>query len=243
MKTTSSPVERIIVALDFPDSVGAERLLKQLEGIPCYMKVGMELFYAAGPQFVLKLKEAGYNVFLDLKLHDIPNTVKGGSASVTRLGVDMFNVHAAGGRAMMEAAREGVEQAMSGRPGAAKPLLIGVTHLTSTSQQTLNDEIGIAGPIDEAVLRYAALAKQSGLDGVVASPLEVTRIKERCGESFATVTPGIRPAGSAVGDQSRIMTPQEAFAQGTDYIVIGRPVTAAADPRQALEQIVESITG
>lgn len=243
MKTTTSPVERIIVALDFPDSIGAERLLKQLEGIPCYMKVGMELFYAAGPQFVLKLKEAGYNVFLDLKLHDIPNTVKGGSASVTRLGVDMFNVHAAGGRAMMEAAREGVEQAMAGRPGAVKPILIGVTHLTSTSRQTLNDEIGIAGPIEEAVLRYAALAKQSGLDGVVASPLEVTRIKERCGESFATVTPGIRPAGTAVGDQSRIMTPQEAFAQGTDYIVIGRPVTAAADPRQALEQIVESITG
>jgi orotidine-5'-phosphate decarboxylase len=242
MKMTSSPVERIIVALDFPDSRGAERLLKQLEGIPCYMKVGMELFYAAGPQFVVKLKEAGYNVFLDLKLHDIPNTVKGGSASVTRLGVDMFNVHAAGGRAMMEAAREGVEQAMSGRAGAAKPLLIGVTQLTSTSQPVLNDEIGIAGPIEEAVLRYAAMAKQSGLDGVVASPLEVTRIKERCGASFATVTPGIRPAGSAIGDQSRVMTPQEAFAQGTDYIVIGRPVTAAADPRRALERIVESIT-
>jgi orotidine-5'-phosphate decarboxylase len=242
MKTTSSPVERIIVALDFPDSRGAERLLKQLEGIPCYMKVGMELFYAAGPQFVVRLKEAGYNVFLDLKLHDIPNTVKGGSASVTRLGVDMFNVHAAGGRAMMEAAREGVEQAMSGRAGAVKPLLIGVTQLTSTSQPVLNDEIGIAGPIEEAVLRYAAMAKQSGLDGVVASPLEVTRIKERCGDSFATVTPGIRPAGSAIGDQSRVMTPQEAFAQGTDYIVIGRPVTGAADPRQALEQIVESIT-
>jgi orotidine-5'-phosphate decarboxylase len=242
MKTTSSPVERIIVALDFPDSRGAERLLQQLKGIPCYMKVGMELFYAAGPQFVVKLKEAGYNVFLDLKLHDIPNTVKGGSASVTRLGVDMFNVHAAGGRAMMEAAREGVEQAMSGRAGAAKPLLIGVTQLTSTSQPVLNDEIGIAGPIEEAVLRYAAMAKQSGLDGVVASPLEVTRIKERCGDSFATVTPGIRPAGSAIGDQSRVMTPQEAFAQGTDYIVIGRPVTGAPDPRQALEQIVESIT-
>lgn len=243
MKTTNSPVERIIVALDFPDSRGAERLLKQLEGIPCYMKVGMELFYAAGPQFVVKLKEAGYNVFLDLKLHDIPNTVKGGSASVTRLGVDMFNVHAAGGRAMMEAAREGVEQAMSGRAGAVKPVLIGVTHLTSTSQPVMNDEIGIAGPIEEAVLRYAAMAKQSGLDGVVASPLEVTRIKERCGDSFATVTPGIRPAGSAIGDQSRVMTPREAFAQGTDYIVIGRPVTGAPDPRQALEQIVESIIG
>lgn len=243
MKTTADAVERIIVALDYPDAQAAERLLDRLQGIPCYMKVGMELFYAAGPQFVLRLKEAGYNVFLDLKLHDIPNTVKGGSASVARLGVDMFNVHAAGGRAMMEAAREGVEQALSGRPGAARPMLIAVTQLTSTSQQVLNEEIGIAGPIEETVLRYAALAKQSGLDGVVASPLEVAGIKERCGASFATVTPGIRPAGAAVGDQSRVMTPREAFAQGTDYIVIGRPITAAADPRRALEQIVESITG
>lgn len=242
MKTAGSPAERIIVALDYPDASGAEGLLRQLEGLPCYMKVGMELFYAAGPQFVLRLKEAGYNVFLDLKLHDIPNTVKGGSASVTRLGVDMFNVHAAGGRAMMEAAREGVEQALAGRPGAVKPILIGVTQLTSTSQGVLNDEIGIAGPIEEAVLRYAALAKQSGLDGVVASPLEVTRIKERCGESFVTVTPGIRPAGSAIGDQSRVMTPREAFAQGTDYIVVGRPITGAADPRQAFERICSSIT-
>ncbi|PYI54539.1 orotidine-5'-phosphate decarboxylase [Paenibacillus flagellatus] len=236
------PVERIIVALDYPDAEGAERLLRRLEGIPCYMKVGMELFYAAGPQFVLRLKEAGYKVFLDLKMHDIPNTVKGGSASVTRLGVDMFNVHAAGGRAMMEAAREGVELALSGRPGADKPMLIGVTHLTSTSRQTLNDEIGIAGPVEDAVVRYAELAKAAGLDGVVASPLEVTRIKERCGDAFATVTPGIRPAGAALGDQSRVMTPREAFAQGTDYIVVGRPVTGAADPREALESIVASIT-
>lgn len=240
--TTVNPVERIIVALDYPNADGAERLLKQLEGIPCYMKVGMELFYAAGPQFVIRLKEAGYKVFLDLKMHDIPNTVKGGSASVTRLGVDMFNVHAGGGRAMMEAAREGMEQAMSGNPGSDKPLLIAVTHLTSTSRQTLNEEIGIEGPVEEAVLRYASLAKQSGLDGVVASPLEVVQIKERCGSSFCTVTPGIRPAGAAIGDQSRVMTPKEAFAQGTDYIVIGRPITAAPDPRAALEQIVQSIT-
>jgi orotidine-5'-phosphate decarboxylase len=206
------------------------------------MKVGMELFYAAGPQFVLELKDAGYNVFLDLKLHDIPNTVKGGSASIARLGVDMFNVHAAGGRAMMEAAREGVEQALSSAPGAAKPILIGVTQLTSTSRQMLNDEIGIAGPIEEAVLRYAEAARNAGLDGVVASPLEVARIKERCGASFVTVTPGIRPAGAAIGDQSRVMTPEQAFAEGTDYIVIGRPITAADDPREAIERIVTSIS-
>lgn len=233
--------ERVIVALDRPDVDGAERLLRQLEGIPCYMKVGMELFYAAGPQFVLRLKEAGYRVFLDVKMHDIPNTVKGGSASVTRLGVDMFNVHAAGGRAMMEAAREGVEEALSGQPGAERPLLIAVTQLTSTSRQTLNSEIGIEGTVEDAVLRYAGLARASGLDGVVASPLEVRAIKDANGEAFVTVTPGIRPAGSAAGDQSRIMTPQEAFAQGTDYIVVGRPVTAASDPRQALEAIVDSI--
>ncbi|MEF3305572.1 orotidine-5'-phosphate decarboxylase [Paenibacillus sp. GYB003] len=242
MKTTGNPAERIIVALDYPDPQGARQLLKRLEGIPCYMKVGMELFYAAGPQFVLELKDAGYNVFLDLKLHDIPNTVKGGSASIARLGVDMFNVHAAGGRAMMEAAREGVEQALSSAPGAAKPILIGVTQLTSTSRQMLNDEIGIAGPIEEAVLRYAEAARNAGLDGVVASPLEVARIKERCGVSFVTVTPGIRPAGAAIGDQSRVMTPEQAFAEGTDYIVIGRPITAVDDPREALERIVTSIS-
>ncbi|WP_127579664.1 orotidine-5'-phosphate decarboxylase [Paenibacillus koleovorans] len=232
-------VQRIMVALDYPNAESAERLLQQLEGIPCYMKVGMELFYAAGPQFVLRLKERGYKVFLDLKLHDIPNTVKGGSASITRLGVDMFNVHAGGGLAMMQAAREGMEAAAS---GASMPILIGVTQLTSTSQAVLNDEIGIAGPIEDAVLRYAGLAREAGLDGVVASPLEVRGIKARCGSSFVTVTPGIRPAGAAVGDQSRVMTPSEALAQGTDYMVIGRPITAAPDPREALEQIVASFT-
>lgn len=234
-------VERIIVALDYPDASGAEKLLQQLKGIPCYMKVGMELFYAAGPQFVLRLKEEGYKVFLDVKMHDIPNTVKGGSASVTRLGVDMFNVHAAGGLAMMQAAREGVEAALAGIPGASRPILIGVTQLTSTSRAVLNDEIGLAGSVEDAVLRYAGLARDAGLDGVVASPLEVPGIKARCGPSFVTVTPGIRPAGAALGDQSRVMTPREAFAQGTDYIVIGRPVTAAPDPREALEQIVASL--
>lgn len=237
----SSPlVERIMVALDYPNEAGAELLLQQLQGIPCYMKVGMELFYAAGPQFVLRLKEQGYKVFLDLKLHDIPNTVKGGSASVTRLGVDMFNVHAGGGLAMMQAACEGVESALTS--GSSRPIVIGVTQLTSTSRATLNDEIGIAGPVEDAVLRYASLAREAGLDGVVASPLEVPGVKARCGTSFVTVTPGIRPAGAALGDQSRVMTPREAFAQGTDYIVIGRPITAAPDPRQALEQIVASLS-
>ncbi|MDF2669255.1 MAG: orotidine 5-phosphate decarboxylase [Paenibacillus sp.] len=236
-------VERIMVALDYPNGNDAEKLIKQLEGIPCYMKVGMELFYAAGPQFVLRLKEQGYKVFLDLKLHDIPNTVKGGSASVTRLGVDMFNVHAGGGLAMMQAAREGAEAAFASLPaGSQKPIIIGVTQLTSTSRAVLNDEIGIDGPVEDAVLRYASLARAAGLDGVVASPLEVPGVKARCGTSFVTVTPGIRPAGAALGDQSRVMTPREAFAQGTDYIVIGRPITASPDPRQALEDIIASLS-
>jgi orotidine-5'-phosphate decarboxylase len=234
--------ERIIVALDYPNAEAAERLLAELRGIPCFMKVGMELFYAAGPRFVQRLKEEGYRVFLDLKMHDIPNTVKGGSANITRLGVDLFNVHAAGGQAMMQAALEGAEQALSGTPGAKRPVIIAVTHLTSTSREMLNREIGIPGEISDAVLRYAELAKRSGLDGVVASPLEVPLVKEACGSAFLTVTPGIRPEGAERGDQSRVMTPREAFRQGTDYIVVGRPVTAAANPRQALEQIIQSIS-
>lgn len=234
---------RIMVALDYATAAGAEQLLRQLEGIPCTMKVGMQLFYAAGPAFVTKLKERGYNVFLDLKMHDIPNTVKGGAESITRLGVDVFNVHVAGGSQMMEAALEGVDKALSGAAtGTSRPIVIGVTHLTSTSQAMLNDEIGIDGAIDQAVLRYAGLAHAAGLQGVVASPLEVTKIKALCGSSFVTVTPGIRPAGSDIGDQSRVMTPKEAFEQGTDYIVIGRPITAAEDPRAMVESILDSIS-
>jgi len=237
--------ERIMVALDYAEAGEARKLVQALKGIPCYMKVGMQLFYSAGPQFVLDLKERGYKVFLDLKMHDIPNTVKGGSESVTRLGVDMFNIHAAGGKEMMEAALEGVDKALAGggnANGALKPVVIGVTQLTSTSQQVMNNEIGLAGTVADAVIRYASLAKSAGLHGVVASPLEVTQIKAACGAGFVTVTPGIRPKGAAIGDQSRIMTPEEAFAQGTDYVVIGRPITAADDPRAALEQIIASVS-
>ncbi|WP_159884017.1 orotidine-5'-phosphate decarboxylase [Paenibacillus puerhi] len=238
----TSVAERIIVALDYASAQEAEALVRSLEGIPCYLKVGMQLFYSAGPQFVQSLKKKGYRVFLDLKMHDIPNTVKGGAESITRLGVDMFNVHAAGGKLMMESAREGVDKAMTGAgPGSKRPLLIGVTQLTSTNQATLNDEIGIAGSVEDAVVRYAELVRSSGLDGVVASPLEVVRIKQACGAGFVTVTPGIRPAGADIGDQSRIMTPPQAFAQGTDYVVIGRPITGAQDPRAALEAIIASV--
>ncbi|MCZ8518805.1 MULTISPECIES: orotidine-5'-phosphate decarboxylase [Paenibacillus] len=239
----TTAAQRIMVALDYPQAEQAEALVESLAGIPCYMKVGMQLFYSAGPGFVSRLKEKGYQVFLDLKMHDIPNTVKGGAESITRLGVDMFNVHAAGGRAMMEAAMEGVDKGLTGTGTSVKrPEVIGVTQLTSTSQEVMNGEIGIAGTVEEAVLRYALLTRSAGLNGVVASPLEVVRIKEACGSGFVTVTPGIRPAGADIGDQSRVMTPFEAFAQGTDYIVIGRPITGAADPRAALEAILASVS-
>ncbi len=186
------------------------------------------------------MKKRGYHVFLDLKMHDIPNTVKGGANSIAKLGVDVFNVHAAGGLKMMEAAVEGVEQALVGT-GLKRPLIIAVTQLTSTSQPVLNDEIGIAGTVEQAVVRYAELTKQAGLDGVVASPKEVGLIKNTCGLAFKTITPGIRPAGADIGDQSRIMTPGQALDAGTDYMVIGRPITAAADPRAALETIIEEL--
>lgn len=238
--TADQAAKRIMVALDYPDAAGAERLINELKGIPCYMKVGMQLFYAAGPSFVESLKARGYYVFLDVKMHDIPNTVKGGANSVTRLGVDMFNVHAAGGGAMMEAALEGVDAALNGT-SLKRPTVIAVTQLTSTNQATLNEQIGIAGTVEAAVLRYAKLAQIAGLQGVVASPSEVEAIKAACGQSFQTVTPGIRPAGSAVYDQSRFMTPGEALRQGTDYMVIGRPITAASEPRAALESIIEEM--
>lgn len=241
MTTREQIAGRIMVALDYPNAEAATSLIQQLEGIPCYMKVGMQLFYAAGPDFVRELKSRGYRVFLDVKMHDIPNTVKGGANSVTKLGVDMFNVHAAGGVQMMQAAMAGVEEALAADSSLNKPTVIAVTQLTSTNEQVMNEEIGIAGAVADCVVRYAQLTKQAGLDGVVASPQEVTLIKEACGTAFQTITPGIRPAGSAIGDQSRVMTPAEAFKQGTDYIVVGRPITAAANPREALESILKEL--
>jgi len=232
---------KLMVALDFPEAEQAKGLIQTLEGIPCYMKVGMQLFYASGPDFVKELKSRGYSVFLDLKMHDIPNTVKGGARSITRLGVDMFNLHAAGGLKMMTAAQEGIQAALEDDSSLKKPLLIAVTQLTSTNQETLNREIGIPGLVEKSVLAYAALAQKAGLDGVVASPLEVQAIKGQCGTAFMTVTPGIRPAGSESGDQSRTLTPGQAIGQGTDYIVVGRPITAASDPREAAEQIIEEM--
>jgi orotidine-5'-phosphate decarboxylase len=232
---------RLMIALDYPDVAGARSLIDKLEGIPCYMKVGMQLFYTAGPEFVKELKSRGYSVFVDVKMHDIPNTVKGGAQSLTNLGADMFNVHAAGGLAMMAAAREGAASAVSANATLTMPLIIAVTQLTSTSQDVMNNEIGIAGDVADTVVRYAKLAADAGLDGVVASPQESAVIRAACGPTFCTVTPGIRPAGASLDDQSRVMTPGQAIRQGSHFLVIGRPITASPDPRQATLNIIEEM--
>ncbi|BBI34645.1 orotidine-5'-phosphate decarboxylase [Cohnella abietis] len=239
--TLKEAANKIMVALDKPDAAAALALAEQLQGRDCWMKVGMELFYAAGPSIVRDLKSRGFRVFLDLKMHDIPNTVRGGARSITRLGVDLFNVHGAGGVAMMYAAAEGVREAVEAGDAQHAPLVIAVTQLTSTSQIVLNKEIGITGQLEDAVVHYARLSREAGLQGVVASPLEVAAIKAACGTGFITVTPGIRPRGADVGDQSRITTPRDAVDGGTDYLVIGRPITASHNPAEALDNILKEM--
>ena len=231
--------DRIIIALDVKTANEALNLLASLEQQVSYVKVGMELFYGEGYQLIEKLQDHNLKIFLDLKMHDIPNTVAGATAQLTRLGVDMFNLHVAGGRRMMEAARNAMEQSVSATQN--KPLLIGVTQLTSTDEQMLHQEIGIPLSIQDAVGKYAQLAKNAGLDGVVSSPLEVEKIKEICGQEFLAVTPGIRPAGGLQHDQIRVTTPKQAFAMGSDYIVIGRAVTQAENPAAAFISIVDSL--
>ncbi|WEK52958.1 MAG: orotidine-5'-phosphate decarboxylase [Candidatus Cohnella colombiensis] len=240
--TMAEAASKVMVALDKPDADAALRLASELQGTGCWMKVGMELFYAAGPSVVRELKARKFRVFLDLKMHDIPNTVRGGSRSLARLGVDLFNVHGAGGLAMMSAAVEGVQEAVTAGEAEHLPMIIAVTQLTSTSQSVLNEEIRISGQLEEAVVHYAKLARTAGLQGVVASPLEVEAIKLACGTDFVTVTPGIRPRGAALGDQSRVMTPYDAVKCGTDYLVIGRPITAADNPAEALNRIIKEMT-
>jgi len=240
--TREKAANKIMVALDKPDAAAALSLADQLQGTGCWMKVGMELYYAAGPSVVRELKSLGFRIFLDLKMHDIPNTVRGGARSITRLGVDLFNVHGAGGIAMMQAAAEGVQEAVAAGDAPHAPMVIAVTQLTSTSQAVLNNEIGIAGLVEDAVVSYAKLAREAGLQGVVASPLEVAAIKAACGTGFITVTPGIRPRGANIGDQSRITTPRDAVSGGTDYLVIGRPITAAHNPVEALNHILKEMT-
>lgn len=223
--------EKIIVALDVPSEAEAVAALAKLPEAR-FVKVGMELFYSTGPGLVAMLKDKGLKVFLDLKIHDIPNTAAGALRSLAALGCDLLNLHCAGGLEMMERAREAVG------PGTK---LIGVTQLTSTNQQVLNQELGIPGTVADSVLNYAKLAQRAGLDGVVCSPLEAAAMKRELGSAFLTVTPGVRPRGTAAQDQKRTMTPGEAVQAGSDYLVIGRPILAASDPHSAFLQIIEEI--
>jgi len=228
--------KRIIVALDVPEAEAALALAARLDPKLCRVKVGKELFVAAGPEVVNRLQERGFEVFLDLKFHDIPNTVAGACRSAAKLGVWMINVHASGGEVMMRAAREAIDQLV--RP----PLLIAVTILTSLADAQLH-QVGFAGTATENVERLARLARTSGMDGVVCSAQEATLLRKACGEDFALVTPGIRLPTDDRGDQSRVVTPADAVRAGAHYLVIGRPITGAADPAATLESIRASIQG
>ena len=218
----------VIVACDFPSAGETLAFLDKLGPARPFVKIGMELYYAEGPQIVRSLKERGYKVFLDLKLHDIPNTVKKAMAVLSGLGADIVNVHAAGTKAMMAAALEGLT-----RPDGSRPLLIAVTQLTSTDEETMQRELLIPETMPATVMHYARNARDAGLDGVVCSPLEAAKVHEVCGRGFLTVTPGVRFAEGDKGDQKRVMTPAEAKRIGSDYIVVGRPITASADPAAA----------
>ncbi|KWW10859.1 orotidine 5'-phosphate decarboxylase [Peribacillus simplex] len=223
--------QSLIIALDFPDLIQTEQFLHQFPSEKLALKVGMELFYQNGPSVISSIKEQGHDVFLDLKLHDIPNTVKMAMTGLATLGADMVNVHAAGGQRMMEAAMEGLDKGTSA--GRERPLCIAVTQLTSTSEQQMNKEQSISGSLTDSVLRYARLTQQAGLDGVVCSTHEVKNIHERIGQEFLTVTPGIRSAGGQTHDQKRIATPEQARGFGADAIVVGRAITGAKDPLKA----------
>lgn len=218
----------VIIACDFDSIEKTEDFISKFNGYTPYFKIGMELYYSAGAEIVYRIKNRGYKVFLDLKLHDIPNTVKKSMAVLAKLGVDICNLHAAGGSEMMKYALDGLSSTSNPRP-----LCIAVTQLTSTSEERMHNELLIPRPLDEVVMSYAKTAADSGLDGVVCSPLEAQKVKNVCGESFLTVTPGIRLAGGELGDQVRVTTPAKARLLGSDYIVVGRPITAADDPIEA----------
>ncbi|CCQ98649.1 Orotidine 5'-phosphate decarboxylase [[Clostridium] ultunense Esp] len=231
--------ERLIIALDFPATEEARSFIERMEGEAVFYKVGMELFYQAGPSFIAELKEKGLKVFLDLKLHDIPNTVKGAARSLARLGVDLITVHALGGGEMMEAAKEGVESVH--HPRGAVPLLFAVTLLTSHDEKSLRQELKIFSSISEMALHLSSLAKTSGMDGIVSSAWEVEKVKKNLGKDFLTLTPGIRKVGDPSHDQKRPASPEEAGRLGADYLVLGRTVTKAADPAASFREILESL--
>ena len=224
----------VIVACDFSSAEQTFAFLDKFTDVKPFVKIGMELYYAEGPSIVKAIKERGHKIFLDLKLHDIPNTVKKAMSVLSRLDVDMTNLHAAGSSNMMKAALEGLT-----RPDGTRPMLIAVTQLTSTDEDTMRKELLIEKPLDQVVMSYAKTAEESGLDGVVCSPLESGKVHEHCGKSFVTVTPGVRFADGEVGDQKRVTTPAKAKELGSDYIVVGRPITAAEDPVAAYKRCVE----
>lgn len=229
----------VIIACDFKNRQDTLDFLGRFEGKKPYVKIGMELFYGEGPDIVREIVARGHEVFLDLKLHDIPNTVKKAMANLARLGVSMTNVHAAGTIDMMRAAVEGLEQGSTGQ----RPLLIAVTQLTSTSQERMQRELLISETVENTVAHYAKNAREAGLDGVVCSPLEAALVKNACGSDFLTVTPGIRYPDGELGDQSRVTTPQKAREIGSDFIVVGRPITAAADPAAAYARVCSDFLG
>ena len=228
----------VIIACDFDSAEKTFAFLDKFTGKKPFVKIGMELYYAEGPSIVKEIKKRGHKIFLDLKLHDIPNTVKKAMAVLSRLDVDMTNLHAAGTKRMMQAAIEGLT-----RPDGTRPMLIAVTQLTSTDQESMENDLLINAPIDEVVMHYASCAADAGLDGVVCSPLEAGKVHDKCGKNFVTVTPGVRFADGDVGDQKRVMTPAEANKIGSDYIVVGRPITAAEDPVAAYEKCVAEFVG
>ncbi len=228
----------VIVACDFPGAAETFAFLDRFEGRKPFVKIGMELFYAEGPDIVRRIRARGHKIFLDLKLHDIPNTVKKTMSVLRDLDVDLCNLHAAGTCRMMEAALEGLT-----RPDGTRPLLIAVTQLTSTDQAALEEDLWIERPMAEVVMHYALNARKAGLDGVVCSPLEAAKVHEVCGKDFLTVTPGVRFAEGEKGDQKRVMTPAQAREIGSDYIVVGRPITAAADPVAAYRRCLEEFCG
>lgn len=223
----------VIIACDFKSAEDTFAFLDKFTGKKPFVKIGMELFYAEGPEIVREIKRRGHKIFLDLKLHDIPNTVKKAMSVLSNLDVDITNLHAAGTSAMMRAALEGLT-----RPDGTRPLLIAVTQLTSTDQAAMENDLLIREPIDKVVMHYAATAKDAGLDGVVCSPLEAGKVHSACGKEFLAITPGVRFADGDIGDQKRVMTPAEAKKIGSDYIVVGRPITAAEDPVAAYERCV-----
>ena len=223
----------VIVACDFASAAQTFAFLDKFTGRKPFVKIGMELYYAEGPSIVREIKSRGHKIFLDLKLHDIPNTVKKAMSVLRNLDVDITNLHAAGATAMMQGALEGLT-----REDGTRPLLIAVTQLTSTDQESMERDLLIHEPIDQVVMHYAKTAMKAGLDGVVCSPLEAGKVHDTCGKNFLTITPGVRFADGDVGDQKRVMTPAQAKEIGSDYIVVGRPITAAEDPVAAYERCV-----